>query len=159
MKKIIKYFSIIVVLFLMLTINAKAESKNTYVNLESLEFSTNNKDYKSITEYKTLEEFLSDYNSNKLPSIYITDFLYDGVGTVKAPDLDDFIEKDSNDTRPALRRGAGGEGASQLGCGLCNDEYHLCRLDSTECGLHDRTDDWRSRHHDVLLRRREPHVH
>ena len=83
----------------MLTINAKAESKNTYVNLESLEFSTNNKDYKSITEYKTLEEFLSDYNSNKLPSIYITDFLYDGVGTVKAPDLDDFIEKDSNDTK------------------------------------------------------------
>lgn len=83
----------------MLTINAKAESKNTYVNLESLEFSTNNKDYKSITEYKTLEEFLSDYNSNKLPSIYITDFLYDGVGTVKTPDLDDFIEKDSNDTK------------------------------------------------------------
>ena len=83
----------------MLTINAKAESKNTYVNLESLEFSTNNKDYKSITEYKTLEEFLSDYNSNKLPSIYITNFLYDGVGTVKTPDLDDFIENDSNDTK------------------------------------------------------------
>jgi len=99
MKVFIKYFSILVALLFAFSLNVKAESKSIYVNLDSLEYSTNNKDYKSITEYKTLEEFLSDYNSNKLPSIYITDFLYDGVGAVKTPDLDDFIENDSNDTK------------------------------------------------------------
>ena len=99
MKVFIKYFSILVALLFAFSLNVKAESKSTYVNLESLEYSTNNKDYKSITEYKTLEEFLSDYNSNKLPSIYITDFLYDGAGAVKTPDLDDFIENNSNDTK------------------------------------------------------------
>ena len=65
------------------TLNVDAASKSVYVNLDSLKYSTNNKTYSSITEYKTLEEFLEDYNSNKLPSIYITDFLYDGVGAVK----------------------------------------------------------------------------
>ena len=99
MKVFIKYFSILVALLFAFSLNVKAESKSIYVNLNSLEYSTNNKDYKSITEYKTLEEFLSDYNSNKLPSIYISDFLYDGVGAVKTPDLDDFIENDSNDTK------------------------------------------------------------
>ena len=99
MKVFIKYFSILTVLLFAFTLNVKAESKSIYVNLESLEYSTNNKTYSSITEYKTLEEFFEDYNSNKLPSIYITDFLYDGVDAVKTPDLDDFIESDSNDTK------------------------------------------------------------
>ena len=83
----------------MLSLNVKAASKSIYVNLESLEYSTDKKSYKSITEYKTLEEFLEDYNSNNLPSVYITDFLFDGVSTVKTPDLDDFIEEDSNDVK------------------------------------------------------------
>lgn len=99
MKVFIKKFSILIVLLIVFSLNVKAESKSIYVNLENLEYSLNEKDYKSITEYKTLEEFLSDYNSNKLPSIYITDFLYDGVGAVKTLDLDDFIENDSNDTK------------------------------------------------------------
>jgi hypothetical protein len=88
-----------VVLLLVFSLNIKAESKSIYVNLESLKYSINNKDYKNIIEYSTLEEFLGDYNSNKLPNIYITDFLFDGVGAVKTPDLDDFIENDSNDTK------------------------------------------------------------
>lgn len=99
MKGFIKYFSILLIGLCVFTLKVNASTKSVYVNLESLEYSTNKKDYKSITEYKTLEEFLSDYNSNKLPSIYITDFLYDGVGAVKTPDLDDFIENDSNDTK------------------------------------------------------------
>ncbi len=99
MKKIFNYFCIMVVLLLVFSLNIKAESKSIYVNLESLKYSINNKDYKNIIEYSTLEEFLGDYNSNKLPNIYITDFLFDGVGAVKTPDLDDFIENDSNDTK------------------------------------------------------------
>ena len=99
MRKIVKYFSVLLMGFCICSSLVNASSKTTYIKLESLEYSTNNKDYKSITEYKTLDIFLSDYNSNKLPSIYITDFLYDGVGAVKTPDLDDFIENDSNDTK------------------------------------------------------------
>ena len=99
MNRIKKYFSILLIGILMFSINVKAETKTTYVNLDTLEYSLNNKDYKSITEYKELEDFLKDYNSNNLPDIYITDFLFDGVSTVKTPDLDDFIENDSNDTK------------------------------------------------------------
>ena len=99
MKNIINFLSIIAVFLFAFSLNVNAESKNIYVNLDKLEYSTNNTDYKSITEYKTLEEFLKDYNSNNLPDIYITDFLYDGVSTVKTPDLDDFIESGSNDTK------------------------------------------------------------
>ena len=86
-------------LLLAFMFTVKAESKTVYVNLETLKYSTDKKTYESIKEYKTLEEFLVDYESNNLPDIYITDFLYDGVSTVKTPDLDDFIESDSNDTK------------------------------------------------------------
>ena len=97
MRKTIKYFSILLLLLFAFSLNVKAES--IYVNLENLEISTDKTNYQSITEYKSLEEFLKDYNSNKLPSVYITNFLFDGVGAVKTPDLDDFIEADSNDTK------------------------------------------------------------
>ena len=99
MKRYIKYFSFVLVLFSLFIFKVNATNKSVYVNLDNLEYSTDKKDYTSIKEYKTLEEFLIDYNSNSLPSIYITDFLYDGVSTVKTPDLDDFIENDSNDTK------------------------------------------------------------
>lgn len=99
MKRYIKYFSFVLVLFSLFIFKVNAINKSVFVNLDNLEYSTDKKDYTSIKEYKTLEEFLIDYNSNSLPSIYITDFLYDGVSSVKTPDLDDFIENDSNDTK------------------------------------------------------------
>ena len=99
MKKIIKYLSIAFICLFGLTINVKAASKKIYVNLDSLEYSSDKTNYEAIKEYTTLEDFLVDYNSNNLPSIYITDFLFDGVDTVKTPDLDDFIENSSNDTK------------------------------------------------------------
>lgn len=37
--------------------------------------------------------FLDDYNNGNLPSIYVTEFLFDGVGMYKTYDLDDFIEE------------------------------------------------------------------
>ena len=40
--------------------------------------------------------FLDDYNNGNLPSIYVTEFLFDGVGMYRAFDLDDFIEKGNN---------------------------------------------------------------
>jgi hypothetical protein len=101
MRRFVKSYIVLIVLVLLsiFAINAKAVSKTIYVNLESLEYSTDKQTYQGVTEYKTLAEFLEAYNSNNLPSIYITDFLYDGVSAVKTPDLDDFIDVDSNDTK------------------------------------------------------------
>ena len=52
----------------------------------------------NLTEY-SYDEFISAYNSGMLPSVYVTNFLYDGVAAVTSPDLDDFIENGSNDTK------------------------------------------------------------
>ena len=103
MKKIVKVLGILLFsiasFLIMFSSNINAQSNTIYVNLESLEYSTNKTEYQKIIEYSTLEDFLKDYNANSLPAIYITDFLFDGVSTVKTPDLDDFIENDSDDTK------------------------------------------------------------
>lgn len=99
MRKFIKYFVISIALIFIFTLNVKAENSTIYVNLENLTYSTNQKDYQEILEYKTFESFLEAYNSSSLPSIYLTNFLFDGVSSVKTPDLDDFIENESNDTK------------------------------------------------------------
>ncbi|MBE6161332.1 MAG: hypothetical protein E7158_03850 [Firmicutes bacterium] len=99
MKKIIKYFSFLLILLSVLTLKVNATSKSIYVNLNALEYSLDKSNYTSIFEYNSQEEFLKDYKSGSLPDIYITNFLFDGVSSVKTPDLDDFIENDSNDTK------------------------------------------------------------
>ena len=99
MKNIFKYLSLLLICLFALILTVNAETNTIYVNLTNLKYSTDQKEYSSIKEYKTLEEFLVDYNANSLPDIYVTDFLFDGVSTVKTPDLDDFVENDSNDTK------------------------------------------------------------
>ena len=79
-------------------VNTFAEDSNLYVNLSNLEYSTNKSEYKAIPEYENLADFLVDYKANNLSGVYVTDFLFDGVSAAKTPDLDDFIEEDSNDT-------------------------------------------------------------
>jgi len=46
-----------------------------------------------VYEKKDYKKFLEDFKNNKLDDVYVTKFLYDGVGTYKAYDLDDFVEK------------------------------------------------------------------
>ena len=99
MKRIVKYLTVTIALLLALILDVKAASASIYVDLETLKYSTDKSSYSAIKEYETLEDFLVDYNAGTLPSIYITNFLFDGVSTVKSPDLDDFIENDSNDTK------------------------------------------------------------
>ena len=99
MKKIKSIFYVLIISLTFCLVGVNAKSKTIYVNLESLEYSTDKKSYDSIPEYNNLDDFLEDYNSNELPDIYITNFLFDGVSSVKTPDLDDFIENDSNDTK------------------------------------------------------------
>lgn len=98
MKKIYKFFGVLFISFIPFIINVKAEN-TMYVNIENNKISDDGIVYKNIEKYDTLEKFLEDYNSNKLPKIYLTSFLFDGVSSVKSPDLDDFIENNSNDTK------------------------------------------------------------
>ena len=66
------------------------------VDVEKLTY--NNKTIKTYTQ-DDYEEFLSDYNNNKLPKIYITKFIYDGAGMYRAYDLDDYIEDENHEEK------------------------------------------------------------
>lgn len=48
---------------------------------------------------KQYDSFAEDLKNGSLPEVYATQFLFDGVGMVKTPDLDDFVEAESNDTK------------------------------------------------------------
>lgn len=54
----------------------------------------------TIKKYSSddFDTFLEDYNNSKLPEVYITEFLFDGVSKYKTYDLDDFIES-GNDVK------------------------------------------------------------
>lgn len=99
MKVFARLFGALIIATSLLGINVSAASTTTYVNLENLKYSNNQTINQGITEYNTLTDFLVDYHANNLPDIYLTNFLFDGVSAVKAPDLDDFIENSSNDTK------------------------------------------------------------
>jgi hypothetical protein len=88
MKKIFSALCVALVGLFGFGLKANAVS-TTYIDLNNI----------SLKEYSSLESFLTDYNSDSLPNAYVTNFLYDGVAAVKTPDLDDFIEAGSNDTK------------------------------------------------------------
>lgn len=98
MKVFAKIFSALAIAASLFGVNVSAASATVYINLEELKYSTDRVTYQDIKEYKSLADFLVDYNSSNLPDIYLTNFLFDGVSAVKTPDLDDFIESSSNDT-------------------------------------------------------------
>lgn len=98
MKKICKNLFIFLI-GLTLILNVNATSNKIYIDIEKNQISEDNKKYENITSYESLDKFLKDYNSNKLPEVYLTDFLFDGVSAVKSPDLDDFIDSNSNETK------------------------------------------------------------
>ena len=99
MKQLIKCLSIFLITFMAFSLKVKADSEKVYVDLDNLTCGAAENNYVGITEYTSLEEFLAVYKANNLPDIYITNFLFDGVSSVKTPDLDDFIENGSNDTK------------------------------------------------------------
>ena len=73
------------------------KSKSVSVNLSDLTYKESN-DYTDLKVYTIddFESFLSDYKSGDLPLVYVTEFVFDGVGMYKTYDLDDFID-DGND--------------------------------------------------------------
>ena len=66
------------------------------VDVEKLTY--NGKTIKTYTQ-DDYEDFLNDYKNNKLPKLYITEFIYDGAGMYKAYDLDDYIEDTSHEEK------------------------------------------------------------
>ena len=90
---IMLFFVGIVFLVVGSSISSELNNQTVFVNLEKLTMNNN-----SIKEYTkgSFDEFYNDYKNNKLDNIYITDFLFDGVGEYKVFDLDDFI-KSGND--------------------------------------------------------------
>lgn len=74
-------------------------SNVSYINLESGKISYDGEKYSDINKYDSLNEFIDDYKSGKLPDVYLTNFLFDGVSSVKSPDLDDFVEDGTNKTK------------------------------------------------------------
>lgn len=97
--------SIMVALMLVLSVVlmqpvCAVESSDYKVNLSDLtKYSVQNQEVelKTYTQ-EDFETFVTDYKSGTLPKVYVTEFLFDGVGMVKTPDLDDFIES-GNDAK------------------------------------------------------------
>jgi hypothetical protein len=81
--------------FIVFKINKKSfKSKSVNVNLSDLTYKESN-DYTDLKVYTIddFESFLSDYKSGDLPLVYVTEFVFDGVGMYKTYDLDDFIDE------------------------------------------------------------------
>ena len=79
MKKVLIGLCIVAIGLFGLGLKANALAKAIEIDLSNLD----------LTEYSSLEEFKKAYDSGMLPSVYVTNFLYDGVSAVKSPDLDD----------------------------------------------------------------------
>ena len=100
-KKVIIVLLIIMILLVILGVSVYfvvkplIGSKSTNINALKIDLnSLTYEDGESIKTY-TLDDFdifLSDYNNKSLDDVYVTEFLFDGVSTYKAYDLDDFIE-------------------------------------------------------------------
>lgn len=97
--KFLKLVSMVTIILLTMTAFsfkeiAAAETTGDYkVNLSDLTYTSNGttSELKKYTQ-DDFEAFLSDYNSGSLPTVYVTEFLFDGVSMVKSYDLDDFVE-------------------------------------------------------------------
>lgn len=85
--------------------NEKEENKEneiTYsetININDLTYKGNK--IKVYTQ-KDYNDFINDYNNEKLDDVYVTEFLFDGVGMYKTYDLDDFIEEGNSAEVKAL---------------------------------------------------------
>ena len=107
-KKNIIILSVIAVVLILIIIALIVINKNvlntTKVDLTNLTYK-DGKETEDIKKYTgdDFQDFLEDYQNNKLPSIYVTEFLFDGVSQYKPYDLDDFIENGNDYDIEALK--------------------------------------------------------
>ena len=100
MKKKILLGVLVLIAIVGIAILIRGINKTTTIVVDVSKLTYNGKKIKSYTQ-ETYDEFISDYKNNKLPKIYITDFVFDGAGMYKEYDLDDYIE-DGNNYEPKV---------------------------------------------------------
>ncbi len=71
-------------------------SKTLNVNLSNLTYNDNEEKELKVYSKEEFDVFYNDYQNNNLDEVYVTEFLFDGVGMYKTYDLDDFIEGGNN---------------------------------------------------------------
>ena len=104
-KKLLVILPIIIILLTLIYLIIVKINENkkgvTYIDLNNLTYK-NNESSGDIRIYSDYETFKVDFTNNSLPNVYITKFLFDGVGTYKPYDLDDFIENGNDYSINAL---------------------------------------------------------
>ncbi|MBQ3409462.1 MAG: carbohydrate-binding domain-containing protein [Clostridia bacterium] len=95
LKKLLVFivFGVIVCSSFIVSKAANQVNADISVNIQELTYEENGVT-SAIKTYslEDFDEFLQSYEEGSLPTVYITEFLFDGVSTVKPYDLDDFIE-------------------------------------------------------------------
>ncbi|MBR1376188.1 MAG: carbohydrate-binding domain-containing protein [Bacilli bacterium] len=98
------------VILIVLTVVISIVYINKYNSISTLKVNLTNLTYEvddSVIELKKytqdeFDAFVKDYNEGNLPSIYVTEFIFDGVAMVKPYDLDDFLEEGNDYEYDAL---------------------------------------------------------
>ncbi len=68
------------------------ELTSNELNVDLSKLTVNNSNIKTY-ELADYNSFINDYKANTLPDVYVTKFIFDGVDTYKALDIDDFIKE------------------------------------------------------------------
>ena len=87
----------VVLLLIFLGYSILNRGNNMFGKKVKINLSTINTE-KSLTKYSQndFEAFKKAYDEGKLPKVYVTNFLFDGVGMYKPYDLEDYIERGNN---------------------------------------------------------------
>ena len=103
-KVLIIIVSVLLILGLGVFIIAKkmdSSSKTLSVNLSNLTYNDSEEKQLKVYSKEDFDSFYNDYQNNNLDEVYVTEFLFDGVGMYKTYDLDDFIEEgNSTEVKP-----------------------------------------------------------
>lgn len=105
-----KILTIILIILLILIISLgvfiivkkmDSSSKTLSVNLSNLTYNDSEEKQLKVYSKEEFDNFYNDYQNNNLDEVYVTKFLFDGVGMYKTYDLDDFIEEgNSTEVKP-----------------------------------------------------------
>lgn len=75
--------------------------KTLSVNLSNLTYNDSEEKELKVYSKEDFDSFYNDYQNNNLDEVYVTKFLFDGVGMYKTYDLDDFIDEgNSTEVKP-----------------------------------------------------------
>ena len=93
--------ALIITVGIILTIFLTNKNKKTNLLINISELTVTEKEESNKIKVYTQDDydtFIKDYNNKKLPSVYVTEFLFDGADMYKTNDIEDFVE-DGNDSQ------------------------------------------------------------